>query len=220
MPLPVVPDCRVLVFAKRPRPGHAKTRLIPALGADGAAMLHARLLVNAVRTAKAARLGVVELWVDEAADDPLWDWCRDQLGVRLRYQQGADLGARMHHALRDALRRSPSSLLIGCDCPALTPETLRAAAGSLEHCDAAFIPVEDGGYSMVGLRRATSAPFTDMPWSHPALMARTRERLRRRGLSCWLGPTLWDLDRPEDLHRLAADASLLPDGLPQSLAAA
>lgn len=214
------PECRVLVFGKRPRPGHAKTRLIPALGAEGAALLHAQLLIRALQTARAAALGPVELWVDELDDEPLWGWCRRYFGVRLREQVAGDIGWRMHHALRDALRRAPSSLLIGCDCPAFTPALLRQSAAALAQRDAAFIPVEDGGYSLVGLRRATAAPFSAMPWSQPALMATTRSRLRRRGLSCWEGPTLWDLDRPEDLPRLRELGWPLSANRPQSLPAA
>ena len=221
---------RLLIFARRPVPGRCKTRLIPALGAVGAAELHTRLLRQALAAAQAARLGRLELWVDElaaaesdngtdaTADDraigPPWPALTAEFGARLRRQCGGDLGARMHHALRDALRRSSDgALLIGSDCPALTPDYLRAAAAALGRRDAAFAPVVDGGYALIGLRRAHSALFRHMPWGSAAVMAETRRRLRRLGLAHWQGETLWDVDRPEDLTRLGDYPQLAAAGL-------
>ncbi len=225
---------RLLIFARRPVPGRCKTRLIPALGAAGAAELHARLLRHALASARAARLGRLELWVDQLAGDPgsdsgndsgsdpggdsgddtidpLWQALAAEFGANLRLQCRGDLGARMHGALRDALRRSPDgALLLGSDCPPLTPGYLRAAAAALRTQDAAFAPVADGGYALIGLRRARGALFRQMPWSSAAVMAETRRRLHRLGLTHWRGETLWDVDRPQDLARLGAYPGLAP----------
>jgi hypothetical protein len=111
----------VIVFARAPLAGQAKTRLAPRLGAAGAARLQARLAFAALHTAREARCGPVELHL--TARHSLFAG-----KARLRVQRGADLGARMHHALVHGLRRHGAAILIGADCPALRPEDLRRAA--------------------------------------------------------------------------------------------
>ncbi len=95
------------------------------------------------------------------------------------------------------------ALIIGTDCPALTPAHLRAAADILHGGDdAVALPAEDGGYVLIGTRSVQPALFTDMRWGTAEVMEETRRRLRKLGLS-WQEPaTLWDLDLPEDLDRL------------------
>jgi len=194
----------IAIFAKAPVPGYAKTRLIPALGADGAAALHATMIRRTVETACAAELTRVTLW---CAPDPSHAVFREMAhkhGVALRRQFPGSLGARMLAAFRCQPARRPL-LLIGTDGPALRPDHLRACALSLHHGDdASFLPTEDGGYLLVGLRRAVPQLFVDIAWSTPSVMPQTRRRLRRAGLR-WTEPdTLWDVDTPHDLKRLSA----------------
>src|SRR5689334_14734736 len=134
-------DPGIAVFAKAPVAGEVKTRLVPTLGADGAARLHERLVEHALETAIAARLGPVELWCAPDPAHPFFEGCAQRFGVALRRQRGADLGARMHDAF--AATGAPL-LLIGSDCPALTPADLRACAAALGTHDAVFVPAEDG----------------------------------------------------------------------------
>ena len=190
----------IAVLAKAPLPGFAKTRLIPALGADGAASLQARLVERAVATACAARIGRVTLWATPEESDPLFRAMSAHFGVELARQGGGDLGARMLAAIAAA---NAPALVIGTECPALTCDHLRTAAGILRSgADAAIIPTEDGGYALIGLRAPAPALFSDMRWSSPGVMDETRRRLRALGLT-WQEPvTLWDVDRPEDLERL------------------
>jgi rSAM/selenodomain-associated transferase 1 len=190
----------VAVLAKAPLPGFAKTRLIPALGAEGAALLQARLIEHAVATACAARIGPITLWAAPDESHPLFRAIAARLGIALARQGGGDLGARMLAAIAAA---ATSTLVIGTDCPALTSGHLRAAADILRRgIDAAIIPAEDGGYALIGLRSPAQALFSDMHWSAPTVMDETRRRLKQLGLT-WREPvTLWDLDVPEDLERL------------------
>jgi glycosyltransferase A (GT-A) superfamily protein (DUF2064 family) len=110
------------------------------------------------------------------------------------------------HAARGAV------LLIGTDCPALTPQHLRAAAGALAGGDdAVVLPAEDGGYVLVGVRAPHPGLFEGIAWGGEQVMAQTRVRLRALGLR-WSEPvTLWDVDRPDDLDRLAREAPDLPE---------
>jgi len=100
-------------------------------------------------------------------------------------------------------RRQPL-LIVGTDCPVLTPEHLQRAADALHTHDAVLIPAEDGGYVLIGLRRALPSVFQRVDWSTPRVMAQTRERLNALGAS-WLElPALWDVDDPQDWQRLQA----------------
>ncbi len=174
----------MVVFAREACAGRVKTRLIPLLGEQGAARLHARLVRHALHTACAARLGTVELWAT-------------------RRQRGADLGERMHHAFQHGLRRAARMILIGSDCPVLQARDLRRAARWLAGgADAVFAPAEDGGYALVALRRVSPRLFTGIEWGGPRVMAQTRERLLALGWRWRELRTVWDVDRPADYRRL------------------
>jgi hypothetical protein len=190
----------VAILAKAPLPGLAKTRLAPALGADGAAALQARLIERAAETARAANIGPITLWAAPDQDHPAFQTLAALFGVTLARQPAGDLGARMLAAIEAA--RGPA-LLIGTDCPALQPAHLRAAAEALASgVDAVVVPVEDGGYALIGMRDPQPALFADMPWSTAGVMAETRRRLTRLSLS-WREPArLWDVDLPEDVERM------------------
>jgi hypothetical protein len=110
----------------------------------------------------------------------------------------------MEHAVRRHASRAAAVLVIGTDAPALRPDHLRVAADALRAGDDAVVfPAEDGGYVLIGLRSASSAPFASVEWGSDRVMMQTRERLKAAGLR-WSEPlTLWDVDRPEDLDRLS-----------------
>lgn len=196
--------CRIMVFAKAPTPGEVKTRLVPALGAAGAAALQRRLILRTLRTAAAAGLGTNELWCAPGSGDPFLAACASEHGFSLHAQGEGDLGTRMARALESALANGTPGLLIGCDCPVLTAAYLREAAAALAQGeDAVFGPVEDGGYVLVGASRAPVADlFREVPWGTAAVMQATRARLARGGWRWRELAPLWDLDRPEDLERL------------------
>jgi rSAM/selenodomain-associated transferase 1 len=191
----------VAILAKAPIAGLAKTRLIPVLGAEGAAALQARLIARAVATASAAGIGPITLWAAPEEGHVVFLTAKARHGVALARQPEGDLGHRMATAL--AAAHGPA-LVIGSDCPALTPDHLRDCAESLcDGIDAAIIPAADGGYVLLGTRRPNAHLFADMPWGTALVMGETRSRLARLSLA-WREPArLWDLDRPEDLARLA-----------------
>ena len=202
----------VAVLAKAPIAGFAKTRLIPVLGARGAAVLQERLVERAVETACAAAIGPVTLWTTPDESHPVFQSIGARLGITLARQADGDLGARMLAAITAA---NTCVLLIGSDCPALTLDHLRAAADVLrDRAPAVVIPAEDGGYALIGLRTSEPALFSDMPWSTPLVMNETRRRLRTLGLT-WCEPVmLWDVDLPQDLERMRGIGlhDLIPSG--------
>jgi rSAM/selenodomain-associated transferase 1 len=178
----------IIVFARAPVPGEAKTRLIPRLGALRAARLHARLTRETMETARAANCGPVELHLAR----------RHSLFKGATLQRGGGLGERMHYAFSKA--KMPA-VLIGSDCPALTPADLRRAMRLLcAGYDAVLAPAEDGGYALIGLKRCKPELFSGIDWSSPRVYGQTVKKLsgyRWRALR-----RVWDVDRPEDLERL------------------
>ncbi|MGA0113948.1 MAG: TIGR04282 family arsenosugar biosynthesis glycosyltransferase [Burkholderiales bacterium] len=197
------PDFTILVFAKAPLAGQVKTRLIPLLGAAGAAALHRQLLAHALGIARSASAGSLELWCTPDTAHPFLQTVARTRDASLRLQQGADLGARMAHAFADALRMHERAICIGADCPALAALHLRDADAALRNGnDAVFVPAEDGGYALVGLARRVPDIFNGIDWGGPQVMAQTRARMRAAGVRWHELETLWDVDRPEDLQRL------------------
>lgn len=193
----------VAVFAKVPEAGVAKTRLIPALGAQGAARLQRQLTWRAMQTAQQAELGTVTLWCTPDPQHRFFRALIKKTGVSCHAQTDGDLGQRMLHAFRLHCAHGPL-LLIGTDCPALGPDDLRCAAQVLrDGNDAVFLPAEDGGYVLIGLRQPQPTLFEGVAWGTGSVMEETRARLRAAGAT-WREPkTLWDVDRPADLGRLA-----------------
>ncbi len=203
--------CCVIVFAKAPIPGYAKTRLAKKIGNQAAAQLASRMLQAAVEQALAARLGPVELCCSPDTSHPAFGELQQRLNMdpemrlSLTEQGEGDLGQRMHRAFVRALRRTPRVLLTGTDAPLLDAAYLQNAAAALNqdalHDHAAvFAPTFDGGYAMIGLNRDIPELFTDMPWSTDAVMALSRQRLAQvPGLSHLELGQLHDIDEAPDL---------------------
>jgi len=200
----VTPHTALIVFAKAPVAGQAKTRLIPALGAAEAAALAERLLAHALGAAAAAGFDTLELCATPDGGDALLQRLARQHGARLAAQGDGDLGARMQRALARALQAHGRALLMGSDVPALDAPRLRQAAAALDAHDAVFVPALDGGYALVGLRRPEPRLFEGMNWSTPQVMAQTRERAMAAGLRWAELPALADIDTPADLVHLPA----------------
>lgn len=203
-------DTRILVFARAPEPGAAKTRLIPLLGAAHAARLQEQLIARALATANAAATGPVTLWCTPSADHPSFERAATDAGAARAVQCAGDLGARMHAAASSTLAVSAHAIIIGTDCPALTPFELRNAASALAENDAVVIPAEDGGFVLLGLRRTDARLFANVEWGGAQVMAATRRNLTALGWRWQEMAPLWDVDRPEDFARLRA-SGLMPE---------
>jgi uncharacterized protein len=196
--------CRLIVMAKAPVAGHAKTRLIPSLGPAGAARLAARFLSEAISQALVADIGEVELCCDpDVSHAAFQDIARSQR-VTLSVQADGDLGQRMARAMARPLGEGACAILVGTDAPALDAAYLRRAHQALAGADAVFAPAADGGYALVGLRRWVPRLFEGIPWSTGRVMALTRERLAASGIRHVELPLLFDVDEPADLVHVPA----------------
>ncbi len=189
----------LIIFAKAPVAGLAKTRLIPALGAQGAALLAERLLDHAVRMGVEAGFDYCELCSTPDSRHAAFRRLAASYPLVLTVQGQGDLGERMHRALSRVLADHARVLLVGTDVPALSPAVLREAAAALDTCDAVFVPALDGGYVLVGLTGAHAALFSEMPWSTPQVMQATRVHLRAAQMAWTELAPVADIDEPADL---------------------
>jgi rSAM/selenodomain-associated transferase 1 len=192
----------VLVFARAPVPGQAKTRLIPALGEQGSAELHRRLVRQTLDTVTAIEGVDVQLWCTPDTSHPFFGELLNTCPVRLRGQKGNDLGERMHAAFESALRDHDHAVLIGTDCPELCVDDIRQALQALrEGQDVVLGPAKDGGYVLIGLSQSHAALFAGIDWGTPAVLAQTHERVKQAGLRMFELAVRHDLDDPADLER-------------------
>jgi len=181
----------VIVFSRAPVPGRVKTRLAARVGGWRAARLHMRLTRRALRTARAACVGPVELHV--TSDHAAFGFFRPRF-----LQKGNTLGERMYRALR----RHRRAILIGSDCPALEPRDLRRAARLLcAGYRVVLLPTEDGGYALIAAQHAPRAIFEGIAWGEPQVFDETAKRLA--GIRWGRLRVLRDIDRPEDLDQIA-----------------
>lgn len=188
-----MPPVRLVIFTRYPEPGKAKTRLIPAFGAAGAALLHRRLTERTVAVARASGLQV-EVRATGASLASFAEW----LGGDLHFvdQGEGDLGERLIRAAE------PSPVLfIGSDLPDLAASHLLEAAALMQTDRTVLGPAADGGYWALGLTQPAPYLFEAMPWGTDQVFALTLARLRERSIEPALLPTLADCDRPEDLER-------------------
>lgn len=196
---------RIVIFAKAPVAGLAKTRLIPALGAETAARLARRMLLHTLQEASAAAVGPVELCVTPHPSDPAWQGLPPLEGICWTAQAVGELGVRMADAARRASAASEPVLLVGTDCPQLDAVHLRRAAELLHDSDAVLYPTFDGGYVLLGLRRFDPRLFEQIPWSTAEVADRTIECVHELGWSLAVGGMLHDIDEPTDLQWLPDD---------------
>ncbi len=195
------PNARLIVFAKAPDAGKAKTRLIPALGEAGAAALHARLVTHTLTTITSAALCPVQLWCAPNTTHPFFDSCKNNFPVTLHQQQGANLGERMAHAMNHNLQQNFNSVIIGTDCPALSTADVEQAFTNLQNgSDIVLAPASDGGYVLMGLTHFSPTLFSAINWGSGEVLATTRKKIAALQWPSTELATFQDIDRPEDLH--------------------
>ncbi len=190
----------LLVFVKHPQPGAAKTRLIPALGAENAAALYQVLAEEEIRSTRpqGGEYRRLFFFAPEEAAEEVSGWLP---GERLLPQLGGDLGARMVAAFAAAFAAGARrAAIVGTDVPWVSRDlVLEAFAGLKEH-DVVLGPAQDGGYYLMALSRHRPALFDGIAWSTPGVLAATAERAGALGLSVRLLEPLRDIDTIEDLR--------------------
>ena len=198
----------LLVFAKAPIAGHAKTRLIPKLGSAGAANLHQKLVRHTLDTLSNSNYWDTLLWCAGDMEHNFFRHCSANYDLKLFSQQGDDLGQRMYNAAKFSLQNYDSICIVGTDCPMLKSENISQAFDALKHIDVAFNPAEDGGYILIATNSIERNIFEGIQWGTSQVMTQSLGKAKQLNLNVKLLDTLWDVDIPEDLERPEMQAFL------------
>jgi rSAM/selenodomain-associated transferase 2/rSAM/selenodomain-associated transferase 1 len=192
---------RLIVFTRFPQPGRAKTRLIPLVGAEGAALLQREMtehVLARVWPLLRERGVALEIRFEGGSKADMRHW----LGNTPRFspQGDGDLGARMSRAATDAFAAgAPAVVIIGADCPELDASTVARTFDSLKSNRVVFGPARDGGYYLVGLRGPLPWLFEGVTWGTNSVLAASLAKAQTAGIEPSLLPELSDIDEPADL---------------------
>lgn len=214
MPVPAgasdVPQRRLILFAKVPEPGRAKTRLAPGLGEEGAARLYQAFLDDAIALCGRVEGASLELWA--SGDAGVREYFAGRYpDLLVRLQSGRGLGERLSGAFESSFAAGADHVVItGSDHPTLPSSYLDRAFSALIDAQLVIGPSADGGYYAIGLARhawpEAASLFIGVPWSTPAVLETTRRTARRLGLGHVELPEWYDVDDPSVLRRLRREA--------------
>jgi rSAM/selenodomain-associated transferase 1 len=189
-----MPEPRIIIFVKAPRPGFVKTRLAAAIGNEAACDAYRQLAETVL--ANLAPLAHAELrFTPDDAENEITPWLSD--GWTARPQGNGDLGKRMHRAFSEA---NGPAIIIGSDCPEVKISDLQAAAEALQTQDAVLGPAKDGGYWLIGLNAPCPALFDGIEWSTETVLQTTLEKADKAGLTVKLLRELADVDDWESFN--------------------
>ena len=193
---------RLIVFARYPTPGFAKTRLIPALGAEGAAKLQGRLTEHVLKTAneiQSVRSIDVEMRFTGSSQQEMQDRF-GSINTSFVPQCEGDLGTRLQHAAKAAFDAGIKKVVIvGTDCPDIDAKYLIQAFDALNQSDVVLGPAFDGGYTLMGLKAPLPELFSGIEWGTNKVLSTTRERCKAMKRKVHLLGPYSDVDHPEDL---------------------
>lgn len=186
----------LIIFVKNTEKGKVKTRLAKTIGDDAALLVYKALLKHTRQTVlavKAKRFLFYSQYVD------VFDDWQNQDFLKL-LQKGNSLGERIIHAFQDVFEKKPGSkvIIIGSDCPQLSPEILKEAYKRLDDHSFVIGPAADGGYYLLGMRKFEPSLFKDIAWSTDSVLKSTQEKIKALSASHFLLPVLSDIDREED----------------------
>lgn len=190
----------IQLFAKPPVSGQVKTRLIPELGEKAATAIYQYCLDHNLQLVRHSGFDY-QIWLSQTTGN-------DYFGESVFYQQGNNLGEKMHHALASQLKNNNGDydkvILIGSDCLELTQPLLRRVDTKLDHHELVLIPALDGGYVLIAARNAINPiVFTDIDWSTDRVLKQTMDRVMQAGITTAVMNPLRDIDRPQDLQHYA-----------------
>jgi uncharacterized protein len=202
-------DC-LIIFTRYPQPSQVKTRLIPALGAAGAAALHRRMTEHTlaqVRALRQTRALSIEVWFTGGTLAQVQEW----LGTDVEYfvQPEGDLGDRMAFVFKSVFSKGyTAAVIVGTDCPDLNTALLAQGFSALAQHDLVLGPAIDGGYYLIGLQRLVPELFGGIAWSTGEVLEKTLAIAQQLALASVLLPYLSDIDVPQDLEHPSVQALL------------
>lgn len=191
----------LVIFAREPQWGRVKRRLAEEIGTAAATRFYRLTLDRQIRLMVRDHRWTVWLFVtpDTALRHPAW---RGLARAQVHGQGAGDLGQRMKLPFR--LLPPGPIVLVGSDIPAMTPRHIARAFALLGRHDLVFGPASDGGFWLIGARRARPLPrplFEKVQWSTAHALADTLGTIPA-GHTVGMADTLDDVDDARDLERL------------------
>ncbi len=195
----------VVLFTRYPSPGKCKTRLIPAFGKKGAANILRQLVEYSITTLNTFSSlhadTTYHIYYNGASASDMEQWLGRHIFTQ---QQGKNIGERMADAITRELQTAEKCVLIGSDCPDISPEILQEAFQALEEYDLILGPAYDGGYYLIGINNSSKATavrklFRDISWGSDRVLQETRQRADDLNFRVHLLQKLHDIDTPDDL---------------------
>ena len=188
----------LIIFVKNPVLGKVKTRLAAGIGNEKALEVYLQLMSITQTVTKNVACTRHVFYSDEIEND-IWD--DDKFNKHV--QEGIDLGERMKNAFETVFSLgAKKAVIIGSDCPQITPEIIDQAFDGLEENDVLIGPAKDGGYYLLGMKKLHPEIFENKEWSTDAVFEDTVLDCIESRLSYGRLETLSDLDTIYDLHLL------------------
>ncbi|PCJ42244.1 MAG: hypothetical protein COA71_06555 [SAR86 cluster bacterium] len=190
----------IAMFARTPVLGQVKTRLIPALGEQGALDMHLQLMHRQIEVLNKSTQCCAQLWVDQSVEHP----ALKKFNGEVKLQKGENLGDKMCHTAQKVLQQFSRVLIIGSDCPGIDDAYLEQALQALDKntIDVVVGPAIDGGYVLIAMKQPQREIFQDIDWGSELVLQQTVDKLQTCGLRFFLLPALNDIDTVEDLKSL------------------
>ncbi len=195
-------------FTRYPAAGECKSRLIPAVGAEGAAAIHRHLTEHIFDCLTKTDCRVTLAYTGEEAS-AFKQWLGT--GAVFTAQTRGDLSQRLMAFVDDA-----PIIFFGSDTPDLSARHVSAAIAGLMTHRLVIGPALDGGYYLIGMREPLPQLFGDMPWSTDQVMPETLRRAQQMGIEPLLLEPLSDCDVPEDLQQWPALLELASKAQPSA----
>jgi len=189
----------LIIFTRYPESGKTKTRLIPALGTEGAANLQKKLTEYTLTEASKLEVNL-RVYFSGGNETLMQRW----LGENYQYyrQRAGDLGKKLIAALEESFTADVAKIvIIGIDCPDLDAAIIKQAVAKLKHQDLVLGPAEDGGYYLIGLRSCLPELFQGIDWGTDMVLKQTVSIAKKTGLNIYYLPMFNDLDTPEDIEK-------------------
>ena len=219
---------RLIIFTRYPVPGKTKTRMIPALGEEGAAELHSRMaeyiLLNLLSLCneKSREIAIyfsggdrvlMQAWLDPVISSFLAKNSDLRINpISYHAQVGEDLGERMQGAFEDGFKNKiKKTIIIGTDCPDLNQNIIEEAFFALNSQDVIIGPASDGGYYLIGLSQFLPILFNNIDWGSDRVLSQTKSIIEQEKLSVYYLQTLTDIDQPDELYLWERVANLRID---------
>lgn len=191
----------LIIFTRYPEPGKTKTRLIPVLGAEGAANLHRQLTETVITQVQELQDVLIEVHFTGGNQQLMQTWLGEN--ITYRQQSQGDLGSRIATAFQTAFNQGIEKVvIIGSDCPTLNSQIIAEAFAAVSQYELVLGPATDGGYYLIGLKRLIPELFTGINWGTSEVLQKTVKIAENLKLAFTYLPTLSDIDRPEDLGSL------------------